>query len=433
MLDSGDSTGIQIAMVVVLLGLSAFFSSAETALTTVNRMRVRTLAEAGDKRALVLTKVIEDPGKMLSTILVGNNVVNLSASSLMTTLTLQLFGSKAVGVATGVLTLLILVFGEISPKTLATIYSEGLALRYAKVIYFLMTLLTPVIFCVNQLSLGFLLLLRIDPKKKQEAITEDELRTIVEVSHEEGVIEIEEKKMINNVFDFGDSVAKDVMVPRIDMVMVEVNTNFRELMEIIRREKFTRFPVYEGTTDNVIGIINVKDILLAENRHNFAIRAFMRQPLYTYEYKKTAELLAEMRKTFNNVIIVLDEYGATAGMVTLEDLLEEIVGEIRDEYDEDEEETIKKIADNEYVVNGSVKLDDLNGWLELKLKSDDYDSIGGLVIGLLDHLPDEGETVNHGNLRLVVERVEKNRIEKIHLYILGQESEEKPEAQTEAS
>ena len=281
MLDSGDSTGIQIAMVVVLLGLSAFFSSAETALTTVNRMRVRTLAEAGDKRALVLTKVIEDPGKMLSTILVGNNVVNLSASSLMTTLTLQLFGSKAVGVATGVLTLLILVFGEISPKTLATIYSEGLALRYAKVIYFLMTLLTPVIFCVNQLSLGFLLLLRIDPKKKQEAITEDELRTIVEVSHEEGVIEIEEKKMINNVFDFGDSVAKDVMVPRIDMVMVEVNTNFRELMEIIRREKFTRFPVYEGTTDNVIGIINVKDILLAENRHKFAIRAFMRQPVYT--------------------------------------------------------------------------------------------------------------------------------------------------------
>ncbi|MCI9106297.1 MAG: HlyC/CorC family transporter [Lachnospiraceae bacterium] len=426
MLDSGDSTGIQICTVVVLLCLSAFFSSAETALTTVNRMRVRTLAEAGDKRALTLTKVIEEPGKMLSTILVGNNIVNLSASSLMTTLTMQIFGSKAVGVATGILTLLILVFGEISPKTLATIHSERLALRYAGLIYLLMTLLTPVIFCINQLSLGFLLLLRVDPNKKQEAITEDELRTIVEVSHEEGVIESEEKKMINNVFDFGDSVAKDVMVPRIDMVMVDVDTTFEELMEIFRREKFTRFPVYEGTTDNVIGIINVKDFLLAE-RKAFTIRDFLRQPLYTYEYKKTAELMVEMRKTFNNFIIVLDEYGATAGMVTLEDMLEEIVGEIRDEYDEDEEDAVKMIAADEYLVSGSTKLDDLNSWLNLKLESEDYDSIGGLVIGLLEHLPEMGEEVSHEGLRLVVERVEKNRIEKIHLYILSDEEKEAKE------
>lgn len=424
MLDSGDSTGIQICTVVVLLCLSAFFSSAETALTTVSRMRVRTLAEAGDKRAITLTRVIEEPGKMLSTILVGNNIVNLSASSLMTTLTLQIFGSRAVGVATGILTLLILVFGEISPKTLATIHSERLALRYAGIIYALMTLLTPVIFCINQLSLGFLLLLRVDPNKKQEAITEDELRTIVEVSHEEGVIESEEKKMINNVFDFGDSVAKDVMVPRIDMVMVDVDTTFEELMEIFRREKFTRFPVYEGTTDNVIGIINVKDFLLAERR-SFTIRDFLRQPLYTYEYKKTAELMVEMRKTFNNFIIVLDEYGATAGMITLEDMLEEIVGEIRDEYDEDEEDEVKMIAADEYLVSGSTKLDDLNSWLDLKLESEDYDSIGGLVIGLLDHLPESGEEVNHEGLRLVVESVEKNRIEKIHLYILNAE-EQKP-------
>lgn len=376
MLDSGDSTGIQICTVVVLLGLSAFFSSAETALTTVNRMRVRTLAEAGDKKAVTLTKVIEDPGKMLSTILVGNNIVNLSASSLMTTLAMELFGSKAVGLATGILTLLILVFGEISPKTLATIHSERLALQYARVIYLMMTLLTPVIYCINQLSMGFLFLLRVDPNKKQEAITEDELRTIVEVSHEEGVIESEEKKMINNVFDFGDSVAKDVMVPRIDMVMVDVDTTFEELMEIFRREKFTRFPVYEETTDNVIGIINVKDILLAE-RQAFTIRDFLRQPLYTYEYKKTSELMAEMRKTLHNIIIVLDEYGATAGMVTLEDMLEEIVGEIRDEYDEDEEDEVRMIAADEYLVSGSTKLDDLNSWLDLKLESEDYDSIGG--------------------------------------------------------
>jgi len=425
MVESGDSTGIQIATVLVLLALSAFFSSAETSLTTVNKMRVRTLAEAGDARAIVLTKVIENSGKMLSTILVGNNIVNLSASSLMTTLALDLFGSRAVGLATGVLTLLILVFGEISPKTIATLDAERLALSYARPIYVLMILLTPVIFLVNQISMVFLFLLRIDPNKKREAITEDDLRTIVEVSHEEGVIETEEKKMINNVFDFGDSVAKDVMVPRIDMVFVNVEATFDELMEIFREERFTRIPVYEETTDNVIGIINMKDLLFFDKEQEFSIRNFLRKPLYTYEYKNTAELMVEMRKTFNNIVIVLDEYGATAGLITLEDLLEEIVGEIRDEYDEDEEEEVVEISPEEYLVNGSVKLDDLNDRLGLKLESEDYDSIGGLMIGLLDHLPEEGEMVEHENVTLYVEHVEKNRIDKVRLHILAEEPEAK--------
>lgn len=427
MLDSGDSTGIQIFIVIVLLGLSAFFSSAETALTTVNKMRIRTLADAGDRRAITLTKVIENPGKMLSTILVGNNIVNLSASSLMTTLTMELFGSKAVGIATGILTLLILVFGEITPKTLSTLYAEKIALGYARVIYGLMKVMTPVIFFVNQLSMAVLFLLRVDPNKKQEAITEDELRTIVEVSHEEGVIESEEKKMINNVFDFGDSVARDVMVPRIDMVMVDVDATYDELMEIFRAEKFTRVPVYEKSTDNVIGIINMKDLLLIDKEQKFSIRDFLRQPLYTYEFKKTAELMVEMRKTFNNIVIVLDEYGATAGLITLEDMLEEIVGEIRDEYDEDEEDEIMQIAPDEYLVTGFTKLDDLNDHLNLNLESEDYDSIGGLVIGLLDHLPEEGESVTYRNLHMEVEHVEKNRIDKIRMHILNVEETEETE------
>ena len=417
MLDSGDSTGIQIISLIALLALSAFFSSAETALTTVNKLRIRTLAGAGDKRALILTTVIEEPGKMLSTILVGNNIVNLSASALTTTLTMDLLGSRAVGAATGILTLLILVLGEITPKTISTLHAERIALSYANAIHILMIVFTPVIFFVNQLSLGLLFLLRIDPNKKRDAITEDELRTIVEVSHEEGVIESEEKKMINNVFDFGDAVAKDVMVPRIDMVLVDVNATYDELLEIFRKEKFTRIPVYEDTTDNVIGIINMKDLLLydREKEPEFSIRSFLRQPLYTYEYKKTAELMLEMRKTFNNIVIVLDEYGATAGLITLEDMLEEIVGEIRDEYDEDEEDEVRELAPDEYLVNGSAKLDDLNERLGLKLESEDYDSIGGLVIGLLDHLPEEGESVEYENLRFVVEHVEKNRIEKIRI------------------
>ena len=413
-MDSSDVK--QLLAIIILLFLSAFFSSAETALTTVNRIRIRTLAEAGDKKAITLTRVIEDQGKMLSAILIGNNIVNLSASSLATTFTIHVFDSRAVGIATGILTLVILVFGEITPKTLSTIYSEQIALRYAAPIYYMMVILTPVIFLVNKMSLGFLLLLRIDPNKKQEAITEDELRTIVEVSHEEGVIESEEKKMITNVFDFGDSLAKDIMVPRIDMVFVDVNLTYDELLELYEEERFTRMPVYEDSTDNVIGIINMKDLLLLEDKEKFCVRDYLRQPLYTYEFKRTSELMVEMRKTFNNIVIVLDEYGATAGLITLEDMLEEIVGEIRDEYDEDEEDSFKEIGPGEYLVEGSLKLDDLNDRLDLDFESEDYDSIGGLVIGLLDHLPEAGEEVTHEGVRLVVDSVEKNRIDKIHMY-----------------
>lgn len=420
---SGDAV-IQLIILIILLVLSAFFSSAETALTTVNKIRMRTLAENGHKRAATVIKIIEDQGKMLSAILIGNNVVNLSASSLMTMLAADFFGSKAVGIATGVLTLLILVFGEITPKTISTISSEAISLNYAPFIYGLMYLLTPVIFLVNQLSMGVLRLLRIDPNKKQESITEDELRTIVEVSHEEGVIQTEEKKMITNVFDFGDNLAKDIMVPRIDMTFIQADATYDELLEVFREEKYTRIPVYEDSTDNVIGIINVKDLLLLDSKENFSIRDFLRQPLYTYEFKKAAELMVEMRKTLSNLVIVLDEYGATAGLITLEDMLEEIVGEIRDEYDEDEEENLVELAPGEYRVDGSMKLNDLNDHLNLKLESEDYDSLGGLVIGLLDHLPEEGEEVVHEGLRMVVEHMDKNRIEAVHLYLPEEKEEE---------
>lgn len=385
---------------------------------SVNKIRVRNLAEAGLGSAQILSKVLDNQAKMLSAILIGNNIVNISASSLMTVLVTQAFGDKFVGLATGILTLLVLIFGEITPKTTATLYSETIALRFAKPIYLIMQVLTPVIFIVDKLALGVLLFLHIDPNKKQEAITEDELRTIVEVSHEEGVIESDEKKMIYNVFDFGDSVAKDIMVPRIDMTFIDVNAEYDEVVEIFRQEKYTRYPVFEETTDNVIGIINIKDLLLIEHEKKFCLRDYLREPLYTYEYKKTAELMVELRKTQNNIAIVLDEYGATAGLITLEDMLEEIVGEIRDEYDEDEEDLIKKIGPKEYLVEAAMKLDDLNDQLGLKLESEDYDSIGGFIIGLLDHLPEEGEEVTFDNLKFVVEKVDRNRIESVHLYIM---------------
>ena len=415
-MDSSDA--IQLIIIAMLVLLSAFFSSAETALTTVNKLRIKTLADQGDKRAVTLLKVTEDPGKMLSAILIGNNIVNISASSLTTTWVTGLFGNAAVGVSTGVLTLVILIFGEITPKTMATVHAEKLGLAYSGIIYFLVRIMTPLIFIVNKLANGVLKLLRIESSQSSNAITEHELRTIVDVSHEEGVIESDERQMIYNVFDFGDSQAKDIMIPRVDMVSIDIHITYQEIIEVFKREKFTRLPVYEKSPYNVVGLINVKDLLLYSPTDEFSIQDIMRKPHFTYEFKKTSELMMEMRQYSINFTIVLDEYGATAGLITLEDLLEEIVGEIRDEYDKDEEDLIKKINDREYIVEGSMKLDDINDALGLHFDSEDYDSIGGYVIEKLDHLPELHESVvSDDGIRLIVDEIVKNRINKIHLYL----------------
>lgn len=412
-----DSGAIfQIVFLVILLLLSAFFSSAETALTTSNRIRMRTLAEDGNKRAERVLRITDDSGKMLSAILIGNNIVNLSASSIATSLAIKLWGSVGAGIATGILTILILIFGEISPKTLATIHSEKISLAYSGIIEFLMKILTPVIYIINKLSMGFLFLLRVDPKAGEQQMTEEELRTIVDVSKESGVIESEEHEMINNLFDFGDAQAKEVMVPRIDMTFANIDSSYEELLQIFQEDKFTRLPVYEETTDNVVGILNMKDLLLYENKEHFSIRDIMREPYFTYEHKNTAELLIEMRKSSISLAIVLDEYGATAGLITLEDLLEEIVGEIRDEYDTDEEDSIIQLNEREYIVLGSTNLEDLCEELDLNFTSEDYDTIGGYLIGLLDHLPEKNEIIiTDDDVLLRVEQMDKNRIEKIYI------------------
>lgn len=422
-MDSGEA--IRLISLVILLMLSAFFSSAETALTTVNKIRMRKLSEEGDARARTVLKVTDNSGKMLSAVLIGNNIVNLSASSIATTLAIDLLGSKGAGIATGILTLLILVFGEISPKTIATIHADSISLAYARIIDVLMKILTPVIFAVNQIAMLFLKILRIDPNGNGNAMTEEELRTIVDVSHETGVIETEEKEMINNLFDFGDAQAKEVMVPRIDMTFASVDSTYEELIEIFREDKFTRIPVYEDTTDNVIGIINMKDLLLYDDKEKFHVRDILRKPYYTYEHKNTADLFMDMRSSSISVAIVLDEYGATAGLITLEDLLEEIVGEIRDEYDTDEEDPVVWLGDREYEILGSQNLEDLCEELDLKFESEDYDSIGGYVIGLLDHFPKEGESIRtEDGVEMIVESMDKNRVEKIRM-ILPEPEEEK--------
>ena len=414
-MDSSDVT--QLIILFILLLLSAFFSSAETALTTVNKIRIRTLAEDGNRRAETVLRVTDDSGKMLSAILIGNNIVNLSAASLTTTLAYS-FGGSMVAFASGILTLLILLFGEITPKTMATIHSEKMSLLYAPVISIFMKLMTPVIFVINGLSIGILFLLHVDPNAKNTAMTETELRTIVDVSHEDGVIESDEREMINNVFDLGDARAKDVMVPRVHVTFADVNSTYDELLAIFREDKYTRLPIFEDTTDNVVGTINMKDLLLYDSTTEFHIQDFLREAYFTYEYKSISELLVEMRQASFNIAIVLDEYGETAGLITLEDILEEIVGEIHDEYDENEEDFIQEVDEREYIVEGSINLDELNDRLELDLNSDEYDSLGGFIIERLDRLPEAGDSIcTDEGIHMVVERLDKNRIELVHLYL----------------
>ena len=389
---------IQLVIVIILLSASAFFSSAETALMTSNKLKMRNLADNGDKRAAKVLKVTENTDKMLSAILIGNNIVNLTASSISTALTLKIFGSKLVGIATGILTFLILVFGEITPKNVASKNAENMALSYIGVISFLVTLLTPVIFIVNTVA-KFVISIFNKNGDDNNAVTEEELRAMVEYSHEEGVIENEEKKMIVNVVDFGDTVAGDIMVPRVDMVMVDEKSSYEEILQVFREERYTRIPVYEETPDNVIGILNVKDFLLIEDKENFIMKELLREPLYTYEYKKTSALMMDMRKTGANIVIVLDE----------------IVGEIRDEFDADEDEGISKISDLEYLIDGSTNLDDINDRIGLSLSSEEYESIGGLIMEKLGRLPVEGEIINFDNITLTVKKMDHARIEKVCL------------------
>ena len=404
-------------ILIFLIFLSAFFSSAETAFTTVSSIKIRTLMDENNKKAFLVKKIIDNKTKMLSAILIGNNIVNISASSLATILVQKLFGNYAVSIATGVLTILILIFGEITPKTIASLYALKLSLIYSKIIYFLMIALTPVIIVINYLANFVLFILRINPVSSNKTLTENELRTIVDVSHEEGVIEKEERQMINNVFDFGDAVAEDVMVPKIDMTMADINSTYDEIIDIFRKEKYTRIPIYQDSTDNVIGIINMKDLLLYNSSAVFDIRNYLRSAFYTYETKKLSELMLEMKKTSVNIVIVLDEYGVTSGLITLEDLLEEIVGEIHDEYDIDEDDGIKEISPAKYIIEGQVKISDLNEKLNLKLSSKEYDSVGGLIIEKLDRFPNTRDKIIIDNISLKVLQMDKMRISKIELTI----------------
>ena len=393
------STIIQLFTIILLILLSAFFSSAETALTTVNKFTLRSMADNGNKRAARVLKLISNSDKLISTILIGNNIVNISASALATTLTTNLFGSKAVGIATGILTLLILLFGEITPKTLAQNNSVKMSILYVDVVRFLVYIFTPFVFIINKISHVIFWILRMDTNESAKSITEDELITMVNVSEEEGVIENKEKEMITNVVDFGDSRVRDIMIPRADVTMVPVTASYDELLKQYMEVPYTRLPVYKDSRDNVIGILHVKDLFFYKATHdinNFDVAKIIREPLYVYEFQKTNDLLTNMKSSSNSIGIVLDEY------------------------DDAEHNNIVKIDDTHYSIDGGIKLDDLNDALDLDIESEDYDSIGGYIIQLLDHLPAVGDTASDGVISCKVTKLDKKRVSRVLLEILPQ-------------
>lgn len=423
----------QLIIIIVLIFLSGFFSSAETAFSTLNRVRMRNLEEEGSKKAARVNKILESYSKMLSAILIGNNIVNLTASSLTTAFVIGVCGNAYIGVGTGILTIVVLLGGEIIPKTWANLNSEKLALAYSSIICALMKVMTPVIFIVDLLSNGILKLLHVDPNKKMDTITESELKTYVDVSHEDGQIESDEREMIYNIFEFSDTCVKDIMIPRTNMVTVNADESVNDLIKVFHESMYTRIPVYQEDKDSMIGFVNIKDLFIARisGQKNITLKSLLREAYYTYEYKKNADLLLEMREKSMNVAFVLNEYGSTVGMVTLEDLLEELVGEIRDEYDEDEKELIQKIDDRSYLIEGSMNLSDINDSIGTSLNSDDYDSIGGIIIGQLDRLPEDNESVVLADgTTLQVKGIDQNRI--LHVLLTLPEPKEE-ETDEEAS
>lgn len=418
---------VQLVIVILLLLLSAFFSSAETALTTVSQIKLRSQAERGSRSAAKVLKCTENKSKLLSTILIGNNIVNITASALTTTMCTEAFGNKYLGYATGILTFLVLIFGEIVPKTIASYHSIGMSKFFVYPISVLMVILTPVIFLLDIITGAFFKLFRIPTGWNENTITESELRTIVDVSHEEGVIEPEERFMISNVVDFGDALSKDIMIPRADVVCADVNASYEEMVKLFISETFSRIPIYEESRDNIIGILYMKDLFFLSEKKgadSFNMRRLMRKPLFVYEYQRTAQIFSDMKTSSVSMAVVLDEYGVTTGIITMEDLIEEIVGEIRDEYDADEDKYIVRVDEDTYDIDASIRLDDLNDALSTELSSDHYDSLAGFVIEKMDKLPAEGEETDYENLHFKVMKVEKNRIERVLVKISRPEPEE---------
>ena len=409
---------LQIGLLVVLLLGSGFFSASETSLMSLSKIRIRYMEDEGVKGAKLVGSLIEKSSDLLSSILVGNNIVNIAATSVSTSLFINIFGDGGVAIATAVMTVLVLVFGEITPKTIAANSPEKVAVVVSKPISIIMKITKPIVWVFNLLTGIIFKIMGIDNDGVKPFITEEELKAMVNVSHEEGVLEMEEREIINNVFQFGDMQAKEAMIQRLDMVAIDIEDSYDEIIELFKSEKLSRLPVYQESIDDIVGILNIKDIIFLsdEEIENFDIKDYVREAFFTYEFKKITQLLEEMKKEKTQMAIVVDEYGGTAGLLTIEDLVEVIVGDIDDEYDEEEEEIVK-INDNEYLVEGSTKISDVNEQLGINLESEEFDSIGGFIIGYLKRIPEENEIIEVEDVKFKVESIDKNRINKIRIFV----------------
>ena len=385
---------------------------------SLSRIKMRHMEEDGVKGAKLVSSLVEDSNRLLTSILIGNNIVNIAATSIATSLFTATLGAQGVAMATGVMTVLVLIFGEITPKTISANNPEKASLVVSKPIKFFVIILTPVVWVFNIITKVIFKLFGVDDNGVKPFITEEELKTMVNVSHEEGLLEIEEREIINNVFEFGDMQAKEAMVQRLDIVAIDMEDSYDEIIELFKTEKLSRMPVYEETIDDIIGTLNIKDIIFLsdEEIENFDIKKYIRDPFFTYEFKKITQLLEEMKKDKSQMAIVVDEYGGPAGLITIEDLVEVIVGDIEDEYDEEEDE-IQVINSNEFLVEGSTKISDVNEVLGIELESEEFDSIGGYIIGYIKHIPEENEVIEVDGIKFNIESVDKNRIKKIRIML----------------
>ncbi len=418
-----DPDSSQYLLFVILIICSGFFSMSETALMSLSRIRLRNMVDEGVKNAALVEKVLDNPSKLLSSILIGNNLVNIGATALSTSIATSIFGNKGVGIATGVVTIIVLIFGEVTPKTYAKEYCEKVSTFVIKPIAACTFILTPLVAILNFITGGILKCLGIEDKDGVPLVTESELLTMVDVSHEEGILESPEREMITNVVDFANVDAETVMVPRTDMAAVDVDASFEEVARIFREKQFSRLPVYEETTDNIIGILSFKDIMLLENTESFKISDYMKEPYFTYESKPCSDLFTIMKDNRISLAVVLDEYGGTAGIITVHDMIQEIVGNILDEHVEEHDE-IKAVSEKEFMVEGTTRLDDVNDMFNIKLEAADVESIGGYVLGLFDRFPRAGESIKENNVTFKVEEFDKNRIVMLRITLDDEEVKE---------
>ena len=424
-----DSAQIMnIISLIILLILSSLFSCSETAFLSVSKIKIRTLAEEGNKKAKLVESLLDNQDRLLSAILVGNNLVNIGASSLTTATIMAIFGDGAqtVAIATGVVTLCILIFGEITPKSLATQNADKLVFALAPFIRFVCIITKPVVFVLNIIT-GFIIKLLGGNQEHGPSLTEEELKTIVTVGHEEGVLEKVEKEMIHNVFEFGETEIKEIMTPRIHVESLPDDCTYDELMNVYHDAQYSRYPIHDESFDEIIGVLNMKDLLFIDiDKEHFDVKKYMRETFVVYEFNQVNDVFASMRKEHATLAIVLDEYGVMSGIVTFEDIVEEIVGEIDDEYD-DTSDDIVKINDHEYLVDGSLNLNEVNDEIDTHFESEDFESIGGLVLGEFSGVPKIKDKIEFPGVTIIIEKMHKNRIELLRLIIHEMKEEEEGE------